>query len=50
MLEHNKKHIEELEELAGKAQDLGETRIHDDILQLVEHMNKANKTLGEILE
>ena len=49
MLDHNKKHVEELEELAVKAQELGETRIHDDVLQLIEQMNKANKTLEEDL-
>jgi len=49
MLEHNRKHIEELEELARKAQDFGESGIHDHILQLVEQMNKANKTLEEDL-
>ncbi|MBA7670232.1 hypothetical protein ES703_78377 [subsurface metagenome] len=49
-LEHNKEHAEDLKNLAQKAKELGKSAVHDDIIEGVEQMNKANEILGNALK
>lgn len=49
-IEHNKEHGEEFREWAEKARDLGETVVHEDMLDAAQHMNKASESLLKALE
>ena len=49
-IEHSKRHVEELNNLAQKAKELSEATVHDDIAEAAEHMNRANKILENALE
>lgn len=49
-VEHNKEHIEKLKNLAKKAQELGKTEAHDDIVKGVEQMSRANEALQNALK
>ena len=44
-VKHNKEHGDEFREWAEKARDLGETEIHDELMQAAEEMGKANALL-----
>ena len=50
LLEHSKEHVEEFEELAKKADKLGETALRDHILQGIEHVSKANQAFESALK
>ena len=49
-LEHTREHAEKLEDLATKAEELGKTEVHDDILKAATEMNRATEILGNALE
>ena len=49
-IEHNKKHTEELGDLAQKAKELGKAIVYDDIVKGIEQMNSANGSLGNALK
>jgi hypothetical protein len=42
-LEHTKEHVEKLKNLAMKAEELGKTEVHDDIVKAVEEMNRGTE-------
>jgi len=48
--EHNKEHTQEFREWAEKAKSFGQATVHDDIMQAVQQMNKANEFLLKALE
>ena len=48
-VKHNKEHAEELKNLAQKAKELRKTAVYDDIVEGVQHMNRANETLESAL-
>ena len=49
-IRHNKKHAEELKNLAEKARALGKSRVDDEIKRGVEQLNQANQSLEEALK
>jgi len=49
-LEHNKEHADDLRNLAQKANELGKIAVHDDVMQSVEHMDRANEILENALK
>jgi nickel/cobalt exporter len=49
-VKHNKEHGDEFREWAEKAGNLGETEIHDELMQVAEEMGKANSLLLRALE
>ncbi len=44
-IEHNREHGEEFKEWAEKSRDLGEAMVCEDLLDAVQHMDKANEFL-----
>jgi nickel/cobalt exporter len=49
-VEHNRQHAQEFREWAEKAKSLGQAEVHDDMMQAVQQMNKANEFLLSALE
>lgn len=49
-IEHNGQHAQEFREWAEKARGLGKAEVHDDMMQAVQQMNKANEFLLSALE
>jgi len=49
-IEHNKEHGEEFSQWAEKAKGFGEAKVHDDILEAVQQMSKANESLLKALD
>ncbi len=50
LIGHNKNHADEITALAGKAQALGKTSVHADLMQGVEAMNTSNENLTRALK
>ena len=50
LLEHSTEHVEEFKELARKAQELGETEIHNHIRQGIEQVTRANQSFEAALK
>jgi len=50
LLEHSTEHVEEFEEVARKAKELGEVAIHDHIRQGIEQVIKANQSFETALQ
>jgi hypothetical protein len=48
-IEHNKEHGEEFSQWAEKAKGFGEAKVHDDILEATQQMNRANEFLLKAL-
>ncbi|MBT4512290.1 MAG: hypothetical protein HOC20_08800 [Chloroflexi bacterium] len=46
-IEHNREHADEFRQWADKANGFGESAVHDDIMEAVEHLNKANESLNK---
>lgn len=44
-IEHNIEHIQEFSKWAEKARSFGHPAVHDEIMQAVQQMNKANEFL-----
>ena len=49
-IEHNSEHAEEFGEWAEKAKGFGKAIVHDEILESVRQLNKANESLRRALE
>jgi len=49
-IEHNKEHIQEFRDWAGKAKEIGETEACKEMLQAAQEMDKASKFLSQALE
>ena len=48
-IEHNKEHSQEFREWAGKAKGFGETEAGRELLQAAQEMDKASKSLSQVL-
>jgi len=49
-IEHNQEHSEEFKEWAGKARQMGEGKVADEILQAVGNMDKVTEILSRTLK
>ena len=49
-IEHNQEHSEEFKEWAGKARQMGEGNVADEILQAVGNMDKVTEILSRTLK
>ena len=47
---HNSEHAQEFREWAEKAKSLGQAKVHDDIIQAAQQMDKAKEFLLQALE
>jgi len=49
-IEHNEEHAEEFRQWASKAEQLGETAVHDEIMEAANQLQMANEALGTALK